>query len=215
MSVLALVRHGQARPFEKNSDRLTELGERQARALGEYWVRRGRMWTQAWSGTLERQRRTAEIVAECYTEAGLEFPAMQASAAFNEYTVHIPEEELAEVQRLPEGERNRLFQQVIERAMSAWMRTDAFGAFHSRVAAGIQAVIEAAEAGSNIAVFTSGGPIGVSVQSVVKAPPEQAIEINWRVRNCSVTEFLFSGRRISLDGFNATGHLEGALESFR
>ena len=35
MSVLALVRHGQARPFEEESDRLTELGERQARARCE------------------------------------------------------------------------------------------------------------------------------------------------------------------------------------
>ena len=33
MSTLTVVRHGQARPFEKNSDCLSETGEQQARAL--------------------------------------------------------------------------------------------------------------------------------------------------------------------------------------
>jgi hypothetical protein len=36
------------------------------------------------------------------------------------------------------------------------------------------------------------------------------------VRNCSLTEFVFSGERLSLDSFNGTPHLDDpALRTFR
>src|SRR5258708_40010997 len=108
MSVLTLVRHGQARPFESDSDRLTDLGASQARALGAYWASRGTTWDQAWGGTLERQRKPAEIVATVYHEAGLSFPALQQSEAFNEYSVPIPRDVLQAVERAPADRRNRI-----------------------------------------------------------------------------------------------------------
>ncbi len=216
MSVLALIRHGQARPFEKDSDRLTEVGEQQARELGAYWVQRGVKWTQAWCGTLERQRRTAEIVAECYRAAGHAFPALQQSDAFNEYAIHISPAALEAVQQAQPAGRNRIFQSLIEQAMFDFMMTPAFEEFHQRVTNGLQLLMDAAPSQSRIALFTSGGPIGVAMQSVLKAPPPQAIEINWRVRNGSVTEFLFSGTKVSLDSFNTIPHLDDKhLQTFR
>jgi len=216
MSNLVLVRHGQARPFEENSDRLTYLGVRQAHALGKYWAGRATRWDQVWSGTLERQRKTAVEVTSCYFEAGIEFPALQESEAFNEYAVPIPDAALHEVQVAPANQRNRIFQAVIETAMAEWMRTPEFTSFHERVTEGLKLLMQSAPPKSRIAVFTSGGPIGVSVQTVLRAPVEQAIEINWRIRNCSLTEFIFSGSRVSLDCFNATPHLDSdELQSFR
>ncbi len=216
MSLLTLVRHGQAQPFEDDSDRLTELGTRQAYALGAYWVGRRAMWSQVWSGTLGRQLSTAEAVKACYRKAGLDFPAIQQSEAFNEYPVPIPPEALRQVQLAPEGQKNRIFQSVIEDAMSAWKKTPEFALFHHRVTAGLKQLIQDKPSQSRLVVFTSGGPIGVAVQSTLRAPSEQAIEINWRVRNCSLTEFIFSGSRVSLDRFNATPHLvSDELQSFR
>jgi broad specificity phosphatase PhoE len=70
--------------------------------------------------------------------------------------------------------------------------------------------------GRRVAAFTSGGPIGVAVQIALNAPDRAGLEVNWRVRNCSLTEFLFSGERLSLDSFNAIPHLEDpALRTFR
>ena len=51
MSTLTVVRHAQARPFEKDSDRLSEIGDLQARALGEYWSRNGIAFDEVWCGT--------------------------------------------------------------------------------------------------------------------------------------------------------------------
>jgi broad specificity phosphatase PhoE len=67
-----------------------------------------------------------------------------------------------------------------------------------------------------VAVFTSGGVIGVTVQNVLNAPEPLALEINWRVRNCSMTEFIFSRDRLSLDSFNTIPHLDDpALRTYR
>ena len=79
--------------------------------------------------------------------------------------------------------------------------------FHARVLGGLRAILEAERPSRRVVVFTSGGPIGVAVQSALKAPEPLAIDLNWRIRNCSLTEFVFSGSRVSLDVFNATPHL--------
>ncbi|MGH9676067.1 MAG: phosphoglycerate mutase family protein, partial [Candidatus Acidiferrum sp.] len=39
MGRLVLVRHGQASFLQQDYDKLSELGEKQSRLLGEYWVR--------------------------------------------------------------------------------------------------------------------------------------------------------------------------------
>ena len=61
MSVLTLIRHGQATAFAKNSDRLTTLGEQQAHKLGEAWAAQNVQFNRVVCGTLQRQRHTAEI----------------------------------------------------------------------------------------------------------------------------------------------------------
>src|SRR4051812_50066490 len=64
MGTLLLVRHGQASAFEENYDRLSTLGERQARLLGESWRRRALKLDRVFAGPRVRQQRTAEIAAE-------------------------------------------------------------------------------------------------------------------------------------------------------
>jgi hypothetical protein len=44
---------------------------------------------------------------------------------------------------------------------------------------------------------------------VLGAPKETAIELNMRIRNSAVTEFVFSEKRHSLLSFNALPHLQG------
>ena len=76
--------------------------------------------------------------------------------------------------------------------------------------------ILAQEASRTVAVFTSGGPIGACVQLAMQAPPAMAVHLNWRVKNGSITEFLFSANRLSLDSFNTVPHLDTPdLISFR
>lgn len=211
MSTLTLVRHAQARAFEKHSDRLSELGEQQARVLGDWWAARGVTFTEVWCGTLERQRRTAEL-------AGIR--DMEVNAAWNEY-------DAARILRFsPEGAgpftSNREFQRVFEAVMLKWVAgeiaaadLESFEAFCARVASALKPIVEDERPGRRVLVVTSGGPIGAAVQMALAAPARMAVELNWRVRNCSITEFLFTKGRIALDSFNGTPHLAAELVSYR
>ena len=69
---------------------------------------------------------------------------------------------------------------------------------------------ESSARGRRIAAFTSGGFIGSAAQWALGAPDRTALELNWRLRNASLTEFLFTPERFTLDSFNVLPHLESA-----
>ena len=239
MGYLVLVRHGQARSFEKDGDRLSPLGEEQAKALAGYWVRQGVNFDEVYSGALVRQRRTAEIAEECFVQSGLAWPRLQTMPELNEYDAigiinnmipSLAERDtafrvLAEAfeRNRDAPERNRHFQRMFEAVTSVWLGgelevegVESWRSFQSRVRAAIKRITSAEGRGRRVAVFTSGGVIGLAVQNVLNAPERSALEINWRVRNCSLTEFTFSRDRISLDSFNAISHLDDpALQTYR
>ena len=52
MGTLHLVRHGQASFGSDDYDRLSDLGVRQCRRLGEYWAARGQRFSAVLRGTL-------------------------------------------------------------------------------------------------------------------------------------------------------------------
>ena len=239
MGQLTLIRHGQSRAFEQDSDRLTELGEVQARKLGEYWLRQNVSFDEIYCGTLRRHCQTAEIVRECFAAAGRSWPAAQNAAALNEYDATGLWQRLAPAlaesdaefrdlhddfqQHRDQPDRNRYFQKMFEVLTVRWLRgeievedVETWTTFRDRVRNALKQIIAQEGSGRRVAVFTSGGVIGLSVQSALQAPESQALQINWRIRNCSLTEFTFSRNRLSLDTFNALPHLDdSAWRTFR
>ena len=85
MSKLTLVRHGQASFFSGDYDRLSDMGERQARALAQYWLDTGAGFDEVYTGTLLRQQRTAEVAGEVFREGGRPWPQHEVLAGLNEY----------------------------------------------------------------------------------------------------------------------------------
>jgi len=237
MSQLIVVRHGQAAAFSADSDRLTELGERQSAVLGEYWAKCGVSFDEVIIGGLRRHAQTEAQVAAAYQRAGLPWPKARVVAGWNEYDAkEIMQLGAALRERDPEfaklvtefeaaagtAEQNRYFQRMFEVIMARWIgaavsaeHVESFEAFHTRAAAAFEEVL-GATGNRKVVVFSSGGPIGVTVQQALRAPKPVAIEINWRVRNTSLTEYVFGRGRLSLDSFNVTPHLEGTdLATFR
>jgi broad specificity phosphatase PhoE len=216
MSTLTVVRHGQARPFEKNSDSLSEMGEKQAVALGEYWLRAGTKFDEVWSGSLTRHRQTAALALAVFSGT-----APQIAPDWNEYDA----EGIMRGYPLPSSfPDNRAFQKVFETAMEKWIAGDsssggatgaeAFADFHARVVRGLRSIQEG-PSNRKVLLFTSGGPIGVLVQTALGAPARSFLDVNWRVRNCSISEFVFSRDRLSLDSFNTLPHLDPPMHTFR
>ena len=233
MSVLTLVRHGQASFFADIYDQLSTLGQRQARLLGDYWVRRKIVFDEVYSGPRARQRQTAELVGAAYTQAGMIWPEPVVRAEFDEYDLggmlhkvapdlcrnNAAFAQLMAHYQLCEGGpgRARSFQIMFEALTMHWATAtscltgvEGFVAFRNRVERGLRHVVDRPGSGRRVALFTSGGFIGTSVRLALAAPDRTALEVNWRVRNCSLTEFVFTKDRLSLDSFNALPHLEDA-----
>jgi broad specificity phosphatase PhoE len=230
MSKLTLVRHGQASFFSGDYDRLSDMGERQARALAHYWLDTGAGSAEVYTGTLLRQQRTAEVAGEVFREAGRPWPQHEVLAGLNEYPADDMMESLLpklrqqddrfdrldrEFQQAAEGkERYRAFHRLLAAVMEEWIAgTHApnglmpWTQFRDTVRGAFDRIVSREGSGRRVAVFSSGGVIGVSVQTVLEAPDRMAAELNWRIHNASVTEFTFSGSRIALDCFNTVPHL--------
>lgn len=84
MTSVYFVRHGQAGTRD-SYDSLSELGRRQSRLLGEYFVAQGIAFAAAFSGTQARQQQTASEVSAAYSEAGAAFPNVTANSGWNEF----------------------------------------------------------------------------------------------------------------------------------
>ncbi len=212
MGTLYLVRHGQASFGADNYDQLSELGQRQAQRLGEYFQGKGLRFEAAFTGTLQRQRQTHAGIAQGLGEP---LPAL-ALPGLNEYDSHaliatVHPEPLARPDT-PELYRHHF--QLLRRAMQAWMAGHTEPAGMPRYAdwaAGIRAVLDRVRADHTGAVLlvSSGGPIATAVGQVLGMPPEATIELNLRIRNASVTEFEFNPKRHALLTYNTLPHLDG------
>lgn len=234
MSTLTLVRHGQAEAFQQEKAALTVIGEAQAARLAQFWLRRGAEFDEVYSGTLPRQARTAEVLGECFRAAGRPWPAVVEAAAWNEYDAagvlqhFVPaDERLTALAREFENARGtpdeyRRFQRMFEAAMAHWLAqkheaadVESWEVFRGRVSNAIQRLMGGPPS-RRIAIFTSGGPIGLTVQRALQAPPRSFLDVNWRVRNASITEFIFDRSRLTLDCFNALPHIEDvSLQTYR
>lgn len=225
MGTLQLVRHGQASAHEENYDKLSPLGELQARLLGESWKRRGLAVDRVVCGPLVRQRRTAEIAAAA---AGL--PAPSVIDALEEmrieplFKAHLPAlfarhahlQTLGDASLAAEGvaERSRKVAQLFEQVLLLWGRGQARGdgvepwlEFRARVRRVLRSFCEDAR-GQRLLAFTSAGVVAAAVQLALDTSDVAAISLAFQVRNSSVSQFLFSADRFSLVAFNEVPHLE-------
>lgn len=230
MSRLTLVRHGQAAFFSEDYDQLTPLGEQQSRLLGEYWGRQGLRFDEVYTGPRARQKRSAEFTGAAVREAGLCWPEPAVLADLDEFDLLgilrqiLPEysRQNADFARLFEGyrqgagedEKLRSFQRMFEPLLAYWqgVATSALGFeswpdFRERVERAVRRIVESGGPGRRVVIFTSGGFIGSVTRWALAAPDRSALELAWRVRNASLTEFVFTEGRFTLDSFNTVPHL--------
>ena len=239
MALLTVVRHGQASFLAENYDKLSELGELQARKLGEYWARFNWTFDQVYSGPAERQIRTGELVGEVFRSASLPWPEPVIMTEFDEYPgievmrTFLPglmekHEDIREMeaQFRAAGDKNtaaRIYDRLFQKITRMWvageldsLEVESWQKFCDRVESGINKIREAAGKNSHVALFTSGGVIAATGRIALDLSPQRTLELSWTSRNASFSEFLFSGERFSFSSFNNLPHLETpALISYR
>ena len=239
MSTLLLVRHGQASLFTNNYDRLSDLGLSQSEALGKFWLERDIRPDSVYSGTLTRQRQTANKVGDMFANSGEAWPVPKENPGLNEYPAkEITESLVPELRKIDSSfdrlvsdlessksheDKYRHLHRLLEAVIARWVLDDygdadvplSWKKFSEGVRATLRDVMSSSGPGNTIAIFTSGGPVAISVQTILQAPDIKAAELNWRVHNCSVTRYTFSGDRVSLDAFNDVSHLPVEMHTYR
>jgi broad specificity phosphatase PhoE len=231
MGILFLVRHAQASFLEDNYDKLSALGETQARLLGEYWARRNLVFDRACVGPCVRQQDTLKIVSDAYARAGLEFPEPLVLPGFDEYQgeavlqrslpgllesePNIRDLHAAFQSSVGIAKKRAAFQKLFEAVIGQWVRgairvpgVETWLEFCSRVNSGLVKFLSAGGRGERVVIFTSGGPIAVAVGRAFDLSPEGTLQVSWMSRNSSWSEFLYSADRFTLSSFNVHGHLD-------
>lgn len=225
MSEIYMIRHGQASFGREDYDLLSPTGIRQARVLARHLTLLGPAFDMVYCGTMERQKMTAREAIESYTLSGVSLPGPAISEAFDEYDSRavwdsqIPQmlqedpslsEDLERVFTDPKA-----FQRIFERVMLRWISGSydipgipRWRDFVMRVRDGLLEIMKRHGSGKQIAVFTSGGPISVALQTALGLSDEKTMGISWQIMNASITRFKYNATGIALAGFNDVTHLE-------
>jgi broad specificity phosphatase PhoE len=225
MSTIFFLRHGQASFGKNNYDELSETGVRQSKLLAGYLIETTRRFDAVYTGTLERQRKTAEELLKLLGEKVGQVPELRSMEGLNEYPTENIFRALGpyaleanpslreHVGRLMTDRRS--FQKVFEAMMSLW----ATGAheipgliswkdFTNGVNSAIDEILKKDGSGKNVAVFTSGGSISVAVRRTLNLSNDDTMRVAEQIVNSSISRFKSTPDRIMLFTFNEYPHLE-------
>jgi broad specificity phosphatase PhoE len=225
VSVIYMVRHGQASFGKENYDQLSEKGRKQCGILAEYLIRTGVFFDAVYAGDMARQKDTAREMSVTYRAHDRSLPDLHVRKEFNEYSsrdiilAYIREVAQDDPGMKTDMERlyidKRAFQRVFEKIMARWISGEAdkpgiirWRDFCECVQSGLRKVMAENGRKKKILLCTSGGPISAAVQMALGLSDEKALRIAWHLANTSVTTFVYDDDRIELTAFNQTAHLE-------
>ena len=180
---LLLVRHGQASYGSEDYDRLSPLGERQARRAGERLARERPEMRAIYSGPRLRHRQTAEHLIDAARAQGVRYPDYQVIEDLDE----LPARELV----LAHGFNGDLFDSVLA-AVRAWAGGTlappgviTAADFVARVESCYRRLLPAE---GEALVVTSGGPIAVALlRSGARSDIGDALHRGLELANGSMT----------------------------
>ena len=231
MSVLLLIRHGQASFGKRDYDALSEQGHEQSRVLGAALADRGVRPSLIVSGGQQRHGQTVEGILSALVDAGVAEPAVFVDEGWNEFDfdhvmqVHKPAYRskalmYADFARTPRAERHAKFQALFEDATSRWTAgvadddyEESFPAFADRVDAALARA--AGHDGGTVLVVSSGGPIGLVASRVLAGDASLWASLNRVAVNTGVTKVLAGRSGLNLSTYNEHSHLEPALVTYR
>ncbi len=232
MANIYLIRHGQAGTRDAY-DSLSELGRRQARLLGEYFVTQGIEFSAVHCGTMSRQVQTAAEVTSAFAQATAAFPEINSDECWNEFDLARVYREIGPqlseadsqfrkeyeemIARIRESEGNhgapvhRRWWPCDTRMVEAWIAGrfpytgESWSQFCGRVTAALLRFN--GDSQTNILIFTSATPVGVSTSLALDLGEHQARRLAGVLFNSSCTVLRRREQQLLLFQFNAVPHL--------
>jgi broad specificity phosphatase PhoE len=233
LSKIYLVRHGQAGTRDAY-DRLSDLGQEQARLLGEYFAEQRLRFSAAFSGSMQRQQQTAAEVRKVYKEKGIQFPEIVIRQEWDEFNLDQIYRELAPVmceydpdfrsqyeamrQQVREsgGEQtsavHRRWLPCDSQIVHAWIagkypyQGESWKAFLDRVAASRSEMRNGGDK-SDIVIFTSAMPVAIWTGMALDIADDRIMRLAGVLHNTSYSILRLKADDLRLLTFNAAPHL--------
>ncbi|MDB5818971.1 MAG: histidine phosphatase family protein [Rhizobacter sp.] len=224
MPQLTIVRHGQASFGADDYDKLSDLGVQQADRVGHWLAGCDFTPGRIVSGTLLRQRETADhcvaaLGAERTTQAG-----RYTDAALDEYDneeimqVHLPALSSPHAVRAhikAQPDPVRASRDLFLASMERWVRNErpadyreTWPAFNLRVRGAFMRAAEGLPDDAKVLVFSSGGVITSLVGDLLGIRSESLFELNWGLANGGITVVNARKGKLRLMSLNGIAHFE-------
>ncbi|MBT8460699.1 MAG: histidine phosphatase family protein [Boseongicola sp.] len=202
MGEIILVRHGQANSAastEEDYDRLSELGQRQSKWLGEWMRDHSYEFDHVLSGTLVRHRQTVGAMGWTADE----------DARLNEIDYFRLTDQMHTVKGEPMP-TPETFSDHMPKVFAAWKQAEIAGQetyenFETRVADLLE---EASVPGRRLLCVTSGGVIGMVLRHILDLDIVRMSHVMLPIWNTSVHRLTVRDGAAFLAGFNAIPHLD-------
>lgn len=228
MSVIYLIRHGQASFGQQNYDNLSDLGHHQSKLLGQSLRQRVDKFDKVVLGSMLRHRQTFEA-CHIAMQQPIATHNAQVDPDWNEYDHHDILAQLgpqfADASSIESWIRTqdnpkRAFETLFNEAMNRWMSgrhdteyVESWGDYQARIKSALHRIITSSDGARTIAVFSSGGPISVISQHLLGVDPNKVMQVNWTLVNCSLTKIVSTENRTFVSTLNDHSHFEGKDKS--
>ena len=217
MSVLYLVRHGQASFGTDDYDRLSDLGKAQSRTTGRFLASQGIEPDRIVHGEMLRQRQTAEGLLE---GMGLSMDA-HVDSGWNEYAAWELTGVLIDLDPRAQHD-SKIFQGELERGAARWASgehdedyTETYKQFTSRVERALDDAVAAMESGQTTIVVSSAGAIAWTAARLIGGGFDQWMAFNRVTINTGITKIITGRGGTSLISFNDHGHQDPKDATYR
>ncbi len=222
MSIIYLVRHGQASLFGRDYDKLSDLGVQQSTLVGDALAARGVRPALVVRGDLERHRETAEAANAAAGWDGS--PVVDVDPRWAEidhidiikarepsYTSHASMVD----DLLTRAEPALAFRNVFDDALQTWLGgggsyVESHPEFRRRIDDALADVVRRLGPTETGVVFSSGGPVAAVVATALGLDTTTWLSVSRLIINASVTKLVTGDSGSTLVSFNDHAHVEAA-----
>ncbi len=217
MSLLLLVRHGQASWGAADYDNLSPLGVEQSALLGKHLASLGIAPSRVWAGGMRRHAQTADAAIGA-AGWGTDVEVDEGWAEFDHVQLLEAHGDRPAADGMPITDFNKLFDAAISRWTAGEHEadyTEPFTAFTARVEAAVRRAAAGLGKGETGVVFTSGGPIAWAAASLLGVGAEQWGRLNPVQVNTGLSRLVTGSRGVTLVSLNEQAHLTPETLTYR
>ncbi|GAA1891110.1 histidine phosphatase family protein [Paeniglutamicibacter psychrophenolicus] len=217
VSVLYLIRHGQASFGTDDYDRLSPRGLDQSQVLGTHLLRAGATPARVVAGDMKRQRQTAQGIIDAADWSN----NLEIDPGWDEFNA------TEVIDAYPEGDPNaksdsRAFQRLLEKSSARWASgehdadyRETFTAFTRRIDEALDRSIADLGSGKSAVVVSSSGVVAWVATRLLNGGFDQWLALNRVTVNSGVTKIVFGASGKTMVTYNEHGHLPHSWITYR